>query len=250
LCSHDTLGRGLKQLATPTLFEPIGKQKRVTISAKDNQYNGNSKLNEMLVKATKKMGALKEGSTYILHIDAMYIPTMAASSEMAYNKNYYGYNALVCLINDLPVYINLRNGNTNATFQLKECLEECLNILAKNKIKIGKVISDGAGYNKILMEMLDKRKIKFNIHTHFSHTFKKMINEIENIENWKAIELETGHGFRSCEISEIEYSMFGYGNKTKYRIIVARELNSNLKSLNESEEETERREMVEIKPMI
>jgi hypothetical protein len=239
--SNDTLGRVMKQLATDVATQrSITHKREATIVY--THYNNNLKMNRMLVKATKKMGALKEGCPYTLHIDATFIETNSAGAVMSSEKAKNGYNPMVCLINNMPVFISMRNGNSNAGFQIAEALEICLNILAENKIRIGKVISDGAGYNRAFIDLLHKRGIKFNIHTPSNSNFKVMFNKIDDCDEWKTVELETGHGFRTCQVADIPYKMTGSENE--FRLIVARVPNNNSPNFYKNAEEKEEREQI------
>ncbi len=220
LPSHDTLGRVMKKLATEIIEErgvtTHWKNPKETIT----HYNENIKLNEMLIKATKQMGALIEGRSYTIDLDATFIETDCAGAYLSYEKTRYGFNPMVCLIGSMPVFISMRNGNSSAEFKIKECLEQCLDLLAKYKIRVGKVICDAAGYNRPLMEMLHSRGIKFNIHAKLNKNFKIMTSEIETWKLWNKAELETANHFMDCELADIPYAM--HGSSTKHRLIVAR----------------------------
>ncbi|MES2567601.1 MAG: transposase [Bacteroidota bacterium] len=185
----------------------------------------NIKLNNMLVKATKRMGGLREGQSYTLHIDATFVETNSSNSEQYYNSTdsrRYGFNPMVCVIQKFPVYISMRNGNSSSDFQLKECIENCLDILSKNKIKVGKVIIDGAGYHRATIDFLHQKGIKFIISAPVNKYFKSMLEKVRSNENWKNAIWETGHGYRNCEVSSVLYSMTGL--PYDLRIVAARHL--------------------------
>lgn len=217
--SHDTLGRAMKQLATETIEKDMISRYKKKLTANTNYFNDNFKMNNMLLKATKRMGGLKEGISYILHIDATFIDTLCIGSNMAIDKSKSGFNPMVCTIGDLVIYVSMRNGNSSADFNIKECMEQCLDILQENKIKIGKVISDGAGYNVALIEMLEKRGIKFNIHAPTNAGFKTMVKQLDQ-SSWNETVIETAREYRGCEISEIQYTM--HGGYRPFRVIAAR----------------------------
>lgn len=64
----------MKQLSIETITERnISNKKESKIIFTD--FNDNIKMNRMLIQATKKSGALKEGRSYTLDIDATLIPT-------------------------------------------------------------------------------------------------------------------------------------------------------------------------------
>lgn len=220
LPSHDTLGRVMKKLATETITKEVISPCRGKYKINNNYVNDNLKMNRMLIKATKRLGALKEGITYTLHIDATFVKTLCVGSNLSPEKITHGFNPMVCSIGDLIVFVSMRNGDSNSKFQIKECLEQCLEILEENNIKIGKVISDGAGYDKAVIDMLDKRGVKFTIHAPTNQNYKKMRKQLDENTNWKQTVIETAWEFKYCEIGEIEYKMVG-GVKP-YRLIAAR----------------------------
>ncbi|MDP1746049.1 MAG: transposase [Bacteroidota bacterium] len=245
LPSHDTLGRGMKKLATEVVMKESVKGRGSNLGIHVNHYNDNGKMNNLLIKASKRIGALQEGRLYTLHIDATFIETNCVTSNCNNEGKKYGFYPMICLIDNMPVYISMRNGDSNAEFQIKECLEQCLNLLAENKIRVHNVISDSAGYNKSLIDMLHSRGVKFNIHMPFNTMFKTMLNQIDNCDNWKKVELKTAYNIRECEIGEIKYKM--HESQNVNRIIVARIPNKNTIKSFESIEEKERRKMIEIK---
>lgn len=243
LPSHDTLGRVMKKLASKISAEKNMNYKKAKITI--NDYDNNIILNSMLIQVTKKAGALKEGKKYTLHIDATFIETNCAGANMSNEKERNGFHPMICLIDELPVYICMRNGGSNATFYLKESLEQCLDIMSQNKIIIDKVIIDGAGYDRKVTNLLHERGIKFNIHTPFNWTFKTMMRSIDSPENWEKVEVETGHNFRNCEIKEFPYAMTGEQNT--FRLIVAKVPTRKGRELLEDIDEKQRRKYVEEK---
>src|SRR5581483_5779565 len=133
----------------------------------------------------------------------------------------YGYYPMVCLIDEMPVYISMRNGDSNASFELKACLERCLALLTKYGITVKCVVSDTAGYVHEMFDMLQEKGIDFNVHIPFNKNFKSMFKAIDKIDNWERIEFETPHNFRICEVSAFDYKMINSPNE--YKIVVARE---------------------------
>jgi len=186
----------------------------------------------MLVKITKRMGAIKEGPKYTLDYDATFIPTMCRGAVRKYRKNgkldytKIGFSPMVCMIGDLPVYISNRNGDAGSRFQIYECLENCLNILDAQNIRIGRVISDSAGYNKKAMAMLNMRGIKFNMrfpHKDNMGNFDKLLTQCNS---WRVTEIKTSNLIWNCEIADIDYTMSKgfYENvpEQKYRVVAIR----------------------------
>lgn len=224
--SPDTLGRVMKKLAAEISTHKNINQKNA--KAFLNDYDNNLLLNKMLVAVTKQIGALKEGQNYTLDIDATFIETNCVGANISNEKEKNGFHPMVCLIGNLPVYICMRNGRANAKFYLKESLEQCLDILKENNINVTRVISDGAAYSREVTNMLHARGLKFNIHAPINFTFKTMMGCIKNCKEWKAVDIETGHGIRSCEITSFPYSMTY--QKNKFRIVAAKVSNRKTKA--------------------
>lgn len=147
----------------------------------------------------------------------------------------YGYNPMVCLIDELPVYISMRNGDSNAEFNLRDCLEKCLDLLEENNIKVGRVISDSAGYKKEVVDMLNYRNIKFNINTPVNRNFKAMNKLIKKCQNWKQVQIKTAFNVRDCEIGEVNYTL--HNSYYESRLIVLREFTTNKKIRIENSED-------------
>lgn len=232
LPSHDTIGRVLKSLATPNPL-PIPTISGWGINTKIhlNEVNENERLIRLLIEISIRSGALRPGVPYILHIDATFIPTNCRTSKKKESKksknktsgstsNRYGFNPMICLINNMPVYISMRNGDVNSIFQIKECLERCIKILADYDITVAKVISDGSSYTTEMVEMLHKDSRDFNIHMPFNTGFKTFFNQLNNYTGWSKTTLETANHFIDCEVGDITYIMSG--SVYKNRVVMSR----------------------------
>lgn len=220
--SHDVLGKVLKSLARkePTKKDSVvGRGNKMHVHT--NKYDDHDQLNDLLVNISKRIGALESGKEYVLHIDATFIETDCSTSKFEIKSRKYGYYPMVCLIDEMPVYISMRNGDSNASFQLTECLKKCLDLLEKYGIKVKCVVSDTAGYVHEMLDFLQERGIEFNVHIPFNSGFKNMFDIFENLDDWEKIEFESPQSFRICEISEFNYTMID--SPFEYRIVVARE---------------------------
>lgn len=212
LPSHDTLGRVMKKLST----KEETKTNTHNASRATTTFNENLNLNRMLVKATKRAGAIEENRPYTLHIDATFIPTECRGAIRKKNNtdkvdvSKIGFNPLVCLINELPVFISMRDGYAAASFELNNCMQNCLSILEESNIKIGRVISDAAGYNKEMFEALHSKGIKFLVRFPYQsrmETFKSVLN---SCQNWRETEIRTANFNWKCEVGDVSYKMFDH----------------------------------------
>jgi hypothetical protein len=211
----------------------------------------------MNIKVTKRVGALKEGITYTMDIDAMSIKTERRGALRNNNEDRklqnakIGFNPLICLIGNLPIFISMRNGNAGANFKIAECLRNCFNLLDESKIKIGRVISDAAGFNKELMRFLNNRGVKFNIRFPYSKSKLTFSKQLQECSTWRKTEIETSKFFWNCEVADIDYTMhkkyFEPEEAQTYRIVVMRIPTEKTRKLIETNEEQERRDMVKEK---
>lgn len=220
--SHDTLGRVLKKLATKTdCKRNISKKAKGKISF--THYSDNLPLNELLVKCTKKMGLFQKGRKYTLDVDATFVPTKSKEARKASGlkniKQNYGHAPLVCLIDNLPVYMSLRSGNASPAFGLQSSLAESIDILEKNNISIGRVRSDAAGQVTEMLEMLHSRGIKFNVRKIFYYKNAQLTNGLKN-SCWSPVKIKTFDTTWNCEITDFPYFM--HGSEMPCRIVALR----------------------------
>lgn len=202
--AHDTLGRVLKQVAEESKTVRMTTNHGITYS----EYTDNIELNRMLIQSTKRIGALKEGVKYTLDIDAMFIATECrGATRKVGNYPKIGFNPMICLINNLPVFVSMRNGDAGSRFQFLECLENCLNLLEEANIKVGKVISDAAGYHKETFEMLEKRGIKFITRFPYQVRMETFKSNLKKCNDWRPTEIKTAYHVWECEIADIPYKM-------------------------------------------
>ena len=254
LPSHDTLGRVLKGLSAEVkTFETVSHRKKEKTKITTTEYDDNVLLNKMLVRCTKDIGALKEGPYYKLDIDQTFIPTQCRGARRNLKPNgtidytRLGFSPLVCLIGDLPVFISNRNGDAGASFRLSESLENCLNLLDESKIRIGRVVSDAAGYNLKTMTMLDNRGIKFNIRFRYNKKMHAFNEKLSNCKSWKKTEIKTANHVWDCEVADIPHTMYetNYKNGRTFRIVAVRITNHIHKNILQREEYERRKAIKE-----
>lgn len=210
--SHDTIGRLMKKIAAPIVKEERVSPRMVTM----NEWDNNIPLNKLLIQLSKACGALNERDEYILDVDCTFIHTQSVNASNNYKDKRQGFNPMICLIGSLPVFISMRNGNSAADFKQKECVEQCLELLKAEGIKVVTVRTDGAGYKSNYTKMIHDRGIKFLTASPVNWTFKKMFSQFDRAE-WKDVTIETATEFRNCQIAEIKNNM--YQLDEKWRVI-------------------------------
>jgi len=210
--SHDNIGYQMKRLVTQVQTE----ERKMNYQVNANYYDDNIPLNRLLINATKKMGGLQEGKEYVLDVDCTFIDTRCRDAMSMKDKDQYGFYPMICLIDQMPVFISMRNGNSIADFRMKECVEDCLNLLQEAGITIKTVRTDGAGYRVDYLKMLNARGIEFVTSSPVNASYKKMLRQLEQT-SWRTVTIETANHFKECEITEISYNM--WMTDQPYRVI-------------------------------
>lgn len=209
VCSPDTVLRGIKELATQTgvVENPLTGVK--------HQFNINSKLNNLLVKGSKVTGLLKENKLYDLDYDNQVIANEKYDAEWTY-KSCSGYQPGIASINNIPVYIEGRNGNSQAKYQQEETLTRVFENLSKNKIKINRFRGDSASYQKNVVEVVEVNCNFFYIRANRCANLDHIIGAIPG-KSWEKIRLET----QEMEVAQINSYLPFKGTKS-YRLVITR----------------------------
>jgi hypothetical protein len=213
--SHDNIGYQMKKLVSQVQTE----ERKMNYQVNTNFYDDNIPLNRLLINATKLMGGLSADEEYILDVDCTFINTRCRDALSAKGIDQFGFYPMICLINQMPVFVSMRNGNSVADFRMKECVEQCLDLLAEAGIKVKYVRTDGAGYRTDYLKMLSARKTTFLTGSPVNPTYKKMFSQLDKT-SWRKVTIETANAYKDCEIAEIQYSM--YISDVEYRIIALR----------------------------
>ncbi|HXU28154.1 MAG TPA: transposase [Bacteroidia bacterium] len=228
LPSHDTLGRVMKQLASEVTTVKNVQNKGLAYT----QKNENILLNKMLVHASKAARAIEENKSYTVSIDATFIPTECRGAvrkknlEGKIDYSRIGFNPMICFIDNMPVFVSMRDGYANGHFELNNCLQNCLNLLSDANIKVDRVISDAAGYNKKAFEELQANNIKFIVRFPFGSKMETFKAALISCDKWRKSEIETANFNWSCEVGDIPYKMhddysLGYVSPT-WRVVAMR----------------------------
>lgn len=205
LPSHDALGTIMKSFATKTEFI---KSKSI------HQFNTHKSLNSLMVDVSLKLGLLNKKQSYILDYDNTIIHHHKYDREFTYDKS-EGYQPGVSFIDKIPVYIEGRNGNSNAAFKIKETIQKTFDLLDENGIKVKSFRSDAAAYNKGLMDMIHDRDTDFFIRYRKNSEFTDFL-QYGGLK-WDTILI----GEKEFDISCINYSDVLETTKP-YRVVITR----------------------------
>lgn len=208
VCSADTILRGIKELATPT-------EEYVSSSGVKHEFNINTKLNELLLKATLKTGLLDNQTGYTLDYDNQVIATEKYDAKKTYKKC-EGYQPGVASIGKLIVYVEGRNGNSQAKYQQTQTLQRAFSLLEAQSVKIKRFRADSASYQKDVIGLVTHKSQYFYIRAMRCADMEQQISRIP-AEAWQKVRL----GVQEMEVAEIkDYKPFG-GEET-YRLVVSR----------------------------
>ena len=207
-CSHDTLGRVLKSLATENEVVKYTNPKNRKDGEKTYVINENEQTGDLLIMSAKKMGLLKTNKVYTVDIDATPIESEVRDAVTTY-KRHKGFMPMVCTIGNVCVFISLRSGNANPHYRKLDCLKKCIELLRKHNIKVGRVRIDGAGYKNEVMEYLDSENIEFVIGANYSPEAQR--GSLASA-NWTKRRLETSKHVWDAEFCSFDYKL-QKGNK-------------------------------------
>lgn len=208
VCSPDTILRGIKELATPT-------QEIVSKSGTTHQFNINTSLNELLIKALKKTNQLSIGQDYTLDYDNQVIATEKYDAKRTY-KQCDGYQPGVASIGKHIVYIEGRNGNSQAKYQQDTTLGRTFSLLEKQKIDVKRFRADSASYQQTVVDLVSEKCHYFYVRAMRCADMEQQMSQLPD-KAWQKIRL----GTQEMEVSELgSYSPFD--GKKSYRLIVSR----------------------------
>ena len=208
VCSPDTLLRGIKELSCDS--EPLVHP----TSGVAHTFNVNEPLNELLVGALRHTGQLSDGTGYDLDYDNQVIPTEKWDAARTYKKC-RGYQPGIASIENMPVYIEGRNGNSQATFEQGATLRRMFARLESNDVTIATFRADSASYQRDAVEVVEANADRFYIRARRSAAMDQKIGQLPD-EQWTSIRL----GWQRMDVTEISWIPFG--GSTYYRLIVSR----------------------------
>lgn len=219
LPSSDTVLKRLKELSDNNnhCFA-----KRGTV---EHTYNRNSKLEELNVALLEKFGAFSKDDLTIDY-DNTILFNEKSDSKMTYKRN-PGYQPGVCTLNEEQVlYIENRNGNSDAKSFQRDTLERIFTLLRSKGIrKADHFRADAASYQFDVINLLKEEVNNFYIGCRNSYIEKYY----PQISQWESITDTTNETIEIGEITITPFRQQSRRNKTapqEYRLIVKRKPNN------------------------
>lgn len=174
--SADSILRRLKDLSRPT------KTLVSNYSQKKHEFSIHMALNKLNIKLIKMLGGINSKSI-ILDYDNTIIKTKKADAKRTYLKE-KGYNPGVGIIGDKIVYVENKNGNSDAQSYQERTLDRMFKLLKIEKIRINVFRADSASYTLPVIETIKKYVDYFFIR---ARNDQSVTNAITDIHDWEEI---------------------------------------------------------------
>jgi hypothetical protein len=208
--SADTVLRAFKELTTEN-----------TSYSSDSgalyNFNINTRLNRLNIKALKLTNQLKAGECYDFDYDNQINVNNKWDAKNTYKKN-KGYLPGIATIGNKIVGIENRDGNANVKFKQEDTLERFYTLLESEGITANRSRMDAGSYSKKIIDVVDKHSKIFYIRANKS---ANLFEQIKNISTWKTVEIN----YKNYEVVSIPFTQF-YENRN-YRLVVMREKGAN-----------------------
>ena len=217
LPSSDTVLKRLKELSEDN-NQCLTKRGSV-----EHTYSRNSRLEEFNVALLKKLGAFSKDEL-ILDYDNTILFNEKSDSEMTYKRN-PGYQPGVCTLNEEQVlYIENRNGNSDAKSFQTDTLRRIFTLLKSKEIKRADHFrADAASYQFDVIDILTEEVKNFYIGCRNSYIEKYF----PQISKWGSMENTSNEAIEVGEITITPFEQQARRNKKvtqEYRLIVKRKL--------------------------
>ena len=208
--SADTLLHVQKQLSTD-------KETYITDKGIEHEFNVNESLNRLMIKQLAHCKQLQSNNTeYTFDYDNQFLPAGKYDAKRSY-KHADGYFPGIASINNMPVYIENRNGNSNVKYKQDQTLQRAYNLLGEFNIKVKRSRMDCGSFSREIVKVVEANSDYFYIR---AQRCDDLFGRINQIEKWTVVEI----GFKQYEVASIQYTPFG--EDKAYRYVVSRERNA------------------------
>ena len=212
--SPDALLRGVQSLKTSNM--------EYTATGKSHVFNQNQLLAGLNLDMLKKLGLLKANEAYTLDYDNVVVETEKKDARNTYRKE-KGYIPGVATIDDRLVYLENRNGNSDAQTYQSDTLARMFTLFQKKNLSIANFRADSASYQFGVIDQVRKHCRRFYIRT---RNTENVLERIGEIQRWGTIT----YNRQKLEIASTTMTPFKRSrwkpNKAQlepYRLVVVRE---------------------------
>lgn len=136
---------------------------RTTRGTVEHQFSTNETMADLNIKLLKHLGVLDQEQV-VLDYDNTIIFTEKEGCKMTYKRN-YGYQPGVCIVNEQNIlYIENRNGNSDAKSFQADTLKRMFQHLESNGItRVDKFRADSASYQYEVIKLIEQKVQSFYI---------------------------------------------------------------------------------------
>tara|TARA_R110002020_G_C16231823_1_gene768445 strand:+ start:109 stop:1404 length:1296 start_codon:yes stop_codon:yes gene_type:complete len=184
--SPDRVLDRFKELSVPKALFSVPRGKSL------HQFSLHHSLNELNLKILGNLG-LKGNDGHTLDYDNTILFTEKCDAMRTYKKD-FGYCPGVGLIGSNVVYVENRNGNSDAQTLQFETLNRMFSALEEQNITIRSFRADGASYQFDIIDFVSRKVEFFYLRAVMSDA---LAQQIASIEDWEKIELGNETAYRS-----------------------------------------------------
>lgn len=211
LPSPDRVLERMKQLANKKIFCTSER------GTSTHEFCINDSLNILNIKLLKRIGGLNIKTMNTLDYDNTYIFSDKADARNTYLKQ-YGYAPGVGFIGKYVVYLENRNGNTDAQTLQEDTLQRMFSILQQQRVSIDKFRADSASYKLDTVSVIANNVNTFYIKARMNETLAEVIHQIHN---WKKIVID-GHEVFRASIDFTPFEKIAKRNKKQDSLVACR----------------------------
>jgi hypothetical protein len=147
--------------------------------------------------------------------DNQVIPTEKWDAATTYKKC-TGYQPGIGSIDNMPVYIEGRGGNSQAKYAQEDTLRRAFTHLKNNQVTVGRFRADSASYQQEVVKVVAGNCNSFYIRAKRSAGMEQQIANLPE-ENWTSVRL----GTQKMQVAALP-DFQPFGGQTAYRLVVSR----------------------------
>ena len=215
--SPDRLLSRVKSLSNPAQYLKAERGKR------EHHFSLATKLNRLNLKMLSLLPDFNKKNV-LLDYDNTIIFTDKCDAQRTYKKE-NGYCPGVGMIGKHIVYVENRNGSSNAHVLQHETIERMCSILHEAGVTIDVIRADSASYTYEIVKTIERNTNRFFIKARMSHALERAIADIKE---WKEIVIGNDKVYRgSTTFTPFVRYARGNSEKTnslkKYRLVITKE---------------------------
>jgi hypothetical protein len=185
--SPDRILERMKSLAVPKLLCSAKRGKSI------HEFSLNDDLNALNIRILKRLGCLKVSNPVTLDYDNTIIFTNKEDARNTYLKQ-HGYNPGVGLVGHQVVYLENKNGNSDAQSLQQDTLSRMFALLKSQGIRVDKFRADSASYQLSTLSVISKNVNTFYIRARMNET---LAEAIQSILEWEEVKIDDQEVFRA-----------------------------------------------------